>query len=72
MPVKMNERERLCRALYLKCPQAWEQPAQDWQQIVDRYRRRGIHEITASMSFGNRSGHNGVQDFQRGYAGGGL
>jgi len=52
MPVRMNERERLCRALYLKCPQACEQPAQDWQQIVDRYRRRGIHEITASCPSG--------------------
>lgn len=48
----MNERERLCRELYLKYPQAWEQPAEDWQQIIDRYRRRGIHEITASCPSG--------------------
>lgn len=50
--MQLNEREALCRELYLKCPQAWEKPAADWEEIVDRYHRHGIYEITASCPSG--------------------
>lgn len=52
MRAKLNARENLCRELYLKCPEVWEKPAADWEEIVDRYRREGIHDIPASCPSG--------------------
>lgn len=41
----MTEAERTYRHFYRLLPQVWEEPAQDWNELVRRYHRAGIFDI---------------------------
>ncbi len=41
----LTDAEKLYKSLYLQFPQVWEEPTQDWEELVRRYHRLGIRQI---------------------------
>lgn len=41
----LADAEKLYKSLYLQFPQVWEEPTEDWEELVRRYHRLGVREI---------------------------
>lgn len=41
----MSGAEEIYKSLYLQFPQVWEEPTEDWEELVRRYHRLGVQEI---------------------------
>lgn len=41
----LTEIEEIYKSLYVQFPQVWEEPTEDWAELVHRYHRLGIREI---------------------------